>query len=63
MTLKFFGLMLMISWRRRERSAFDLILVETDTLSEKGMSTMKRPANESSEVNRGPFVEMGSLAI
>ena len=40
MTLKFFGLMLMISWRNRVRSAFDLIFVETETLSEKGISTM-----------------------
>ena len=55
MTLKFFGLMLWISWRRRARSSLDLIFVETDTLSANGISTMYLPAKESSEVSLGPF--------
>ena len=33
------------------------------TLSLKGISTMFLPASAISEVRRGPFVEMGSLAI
>ena len=62
-TLKFFGLILWMSWRRRARSSLDLIFVETDTLSANGISTMYLPAKESSEVSLGPFVEIGSLAI
>ena len=63
MTLKFFGFTLWMSWRRRARSSLDLILVETDILSAKGIRTRNRPAKDISAVSRGPFVEMGSLAI
>ena len=62
-TLKFFGLMLWINCRKRARSSLDLIFVETETLSANGINTMYLPANDSSEVSRGPFVEIGSLAI
>lgn len=62
-TLKFFGLILWISCRKRARSSLDLIFVETETLSANGINTIYLPAKDSSEVNRGPFVEIGSLAI
>ena len=42
---------------------FDLIFVETEILSENGINTKKRPANDNSAVSRGPLVEIGSLAI
>ena len=63
MTPKFLGLMLMSSCLRRARSALDLIFCDTETLSLKGMRTRYLPAKDSSEVSRGPFVEMGSLTI
>ena len=34
-----------------------------DTLFENGISTTLRPASDMSQVRRGPFVEMASLAI
>ena len=40
-----------------------LIFDETDTLSPKGISTRYLPANDSSVVSLGPFVEIGSLTI
>ena len=61
MTPKLFGLMLWMTCLRRARSACDLIFDETETLSPKGMRTRNRPGNEISQVNRGPFVEIGSL--
>ena len=36
---------------------------DTETLSLKGISTIFRPANESSPLRRGPLVDIGSLAI
>lgn len=57
------GLMLCMSCFRRARSAPDLIFEETDTLSLNGMSTKNRPAKDSSDVSRGPFVLIGSLTI
>ena len=49
--------------RRIEADKLDFILEETDTLSAKGINTIYLPAKESSEVNRGPLVDIGSLAI
>ena len=62
-TPKFFGLMLINNCLRRARSSLDLIFCETETLSLKGINTRYLPANESSEVNLGPLVEIGSFTI
>ena len=60
-TPKFLGLMLWMSCLSRARSSADFILDDTLTLSEKGTSTRKRPANDRSAVRRGPLVDIGSL--
>ena len=62
-TPKFLGLMLWMSCFKRARSSADFILEDTDTLSWKGINTRKRPGNDSSQVRRGPLVEMGSFTI
>ena len=62
-TPKFFGLILISNCLRRARSSLDLIFCDTETLSLKGISTRYLPANEISEVRRGPLVEIGSLTI
>ena len=62
-TPKLRGLMLSMSWRRRNFSAVLLIFCDTEILSLKGMSTINRPVNVISVVRRGPFDEMGSLTI
>ena len=49
------------SFLSRSFSCFDSIFCETETRSEKGTKTKNRPANESSQLILGPFVEIGSL--
>jgi hypothetical protein len=39
------------------------IFLETATTSENGVSTKKRPGMVSSQLRRGPLVEMGSFRI
>ncbi|MNI29089.1 hypothetical protein D3C73_828940 [compost metagenome] len=62
-TPKLAGLIPSTIFLRRLRSLLPLIRLEMETVLEKGTKTTKRPAIERSELRRGPFVEMGSLAI
>ncbi|MNY07155.1 hypothetical protein D3C86_1399440 [compost metagenome] len=62
-TPKFLGLILSIIFFRRLRSVLLLIFLEIEITLEKGTNTIYLPAIERSELKRGPFVEIGSLAI
>ncbi|MNQ89885.1 hypothetical protein D3C85_1052070 [compost metagenome] len=62
-TPKFLGLILSIIFFKRLRSVLLLIFLEMEITLEKGTSTVYLPAIERSELNLGPLVEMGSLAI
>ncbi len=62
-TPKFLGFMLCRSCLSRARSSRDLIFCDTDTLSVSGIKMRNLPAKDISEVNLGPLVEIGSLAI
>ena len=63
MTPQFLGLMLLMSCLSLARSSPLFILVDTDTLSPKGIRTRYLPAKLNSPVSRGPFVDIGSLTI
>ena len=56
-----FGLILFASRFNLSFSLLLAIFCDTETLSEKGTSTKYLPAIESSELIRGPFVDIGSL--
>ena len=45
------------------RSSEECIFLETATISLKGVSTTKRPANEISQVSLGPLAAIGSFKI
>jgi len=60
---KFLGRMLVTKRLSRLRSSWLLIFCETEIRLENGTNTRYLPANEISEVTRGPFVDMGSFAI
>ena len=62
-TPKPFGLMDCSNRLRRSFSSLDSIFCEIETRSEKGTRTINLPANESSELIRGPFVDIGSFTI
>ena len=62
-TPKCFGLILSTILRRRLRSVLLFIFFEIEITSENGTNTTYRPAIDISELKRGPFVEIGSLAI
>ena len=57
------GLILFTSLISLSFSSLLAIFWDTETLSEKGTMTRKRPAMESSELILGPFVDMGSFTI
>ena len=57
------GLILIARRFKRWRSAELFIFWEIETTSEKGTRTTYLPANDNSEVIRGPFVLIGSFAI
>ncbi len=58
-----FGFMLVIKRFNLSFSSLLSIFCETETRSENGTSTIYLPAMESSELIRGPLVEMGSFTI
>jgi len=60
---KLFGLILIKSLLSRARSSLLLIFWEMDILFEKGITTRYLPGKDISVEIRGPFVEIGSLAI
>ena len=62
MTPKFLGLIRSIKSFNRSFSSKSLIFWLTEILSEKGTNTRYLPAKVISEHNRGPLVEIGSLA-
>ena len=62
-TPKPFGLMLFTNLFNRSFSFESSIFCETEILSEKGTNTKNLPAIDSSELNLGPFVDIGSFTI